>query len=154
VILSPDTTAQSRSLVSWRVDATDHWRVVTLLALAGLAVAIALATAGLPPLDLHTPLHAAGIMTPGCGGTRSIRLAAMGQWGTSITYNPLGVPLLMLFIAMLVRAAIGVTTHRWYTVSFSWTRRRVWTTVAVAVVLIILLEARQQSIAPLLMQRQ
>lgn len=40
---------------------------------------IALRVFGLPPIDLHSPLHRAGIMDPLCGGTRAALAAAHGD---------------------------------------------------------------------------
>lgn len=147
----PGAQPAPRAVVSLRIDREDSVRAVTLLALVGLVVAVGMAIFGLPPWDLHTPLHHAGIMDPLCGGTRSVRLAAMGRWGESWAFNPLGIPVLLLFIALLVRAAVGFTTHRWYAVAIGWTRRRRLAATAVVIILLVLLEIRQQSIAPLLM---
>lgn len=140
-------------LLSWRVDQADAWRAGTVAAVVGLAIGIMLAVFGLPPVDLHTPLHHAGIMDPLCGGTRALRLAALGQWGQSWMYNPLGIPVLLGFAALVARAIAGGATGRWYAVGIGWTTTRIWTATTGAVVLLIALEVRQQSIAELLMAR-
>ncbi len=134
-----------------RVDSKDTIGPVTIIAVVGVAAAALMAVFGLPPVDLHTPLHRAGIMDPLCGGTRSVRLAAMGRWGESMAYNPIGIPLLIVLVLLLARAAVGVTTGKWVTISFTWTKRRKWIAVAIGIVLAVALEVRQQSIAPLLM---
>lgn len=138
-------------LVSWRVDRADGWTAWTVVAIVGLSVGAALAVFGLPPVDLHTPLHHAGIMDPLCGGTRALRLAAMGQWGQSWTYNPLGIPVLLGFAALAVRSVVGAASGRWYSVRFRWTPRLTTAAVVVATLLLIALEIRQQALAPLLL---
>lgn len=92
-------------------------------------------------------------MDPLCGGTRAIRFAAMGNWAESIRYNPLGLLCFLGFLALIGRAVMGFLTHRWYTFSLTWTRTRGWTAAAVVLRLLIALDIRQQSIAPLLMAR-
>lgn len=110
-----------------------------------------MAIIGLPPVDLHMPPHYAGIMDPLCGGTRAIRLAAMGDWGASWRYNPIGIPLLIVCVILVVRAAIGWLSGRWLTLRIRWTRRGkqiAWLLVAAAV---IALEINQQAHVELLM---
>ncbi|MDP3972011.1 MAG: DUF2752 domain-containing protein [Candidatus Nanopelagicales bacterium] len=136
-----------------RIDARDTIRPVTILAVVAVGIAVAMAAFGLPPVDLHSPLHYAGIMDPLCGGTRSIRLAAMGRWGESLSYNPIGLPLLILLISILARVVVGTITGKWITIPFTWTRRRIWVAVVVGVALAVILEIRQQSIAPLLLEQ-
>ncbi len=137
--------------LTWNVAAHDEWRAWTVIAVIGLFLAALLATFGLPPVDLHTPLHHAGIMDPLCGGTRAVRLAAMGQFGQSLTYNPLGLVVILGGAILLVRAAVGITTKRWYHVNVRYTRRRFWIVVIIGIGIVVALEIRQQSIAPLLM---
>ena len=68
---------------------------------------------GLPPIDLHGPLHWVGIMDPLCGGTRAARYTAIGQWGQAWHYNPLGIVTVLAVGLLLLRGAVGVTTGRW-----------------------------------------
>ena len=96
--------------VRWSVAHGDPWSLIAWTALAGLAVAAGMAGTGLPPVDLHGPLHRFGIMDPLCGGTRSVRLAAMGSWSESWRYNPVGVPLILGAAGMVVRAVVGWAT--------------------------------------------
>jgi len=125
--------------VGVRVEPRDAHRWLTGLAAAGLALAAVLAVLGLPPVDLHGPLHRYGIMDPLCGGTRSVRFAARGEWAASWRYNPLGLVLLLGAAGVLVRAAVGATTGRWLTVAVP---RRVL--VLAVVVAAVLLQVRQQ----------
>lgn len=48
--------------VSLRWEPRDHHRWATALALVGLTIAAAMALFGLPPVDLHPPMHHLGIM--------------------------------------------------------------------------------------------
>ena len=115
---------------------------------AALAVgSLGLRVFGLPPIDLHSPLHRAGIMDPLCGGTRAALAFAQGDIGLAWRYNPL-VPLLALTIAgLLVRWCGGRATGRWITVAVI-NRRAV---VLVAVALVVALWVNQQAHAERLM---
>ena len=140
-------------IVSLRCQTTDTWFLGTALAVVGSLVAVGLAVFGLPDVDLHGPLHFVGIMDPLCGGTRALRLATQGHWAQSWAYNPLGIPVLVAFVVLVLRAAVGSTVRRWYTLRVAWTRRRAWIAIAVILALTVALEVRQQSIATLLMGR-
>lgn len=150
---SNDPATRAKPIVSMRRETTDAWLPASILAVVGTTVAVGLAVFGLPSIDLHGPLHFVGIMDPLCGGTRAIRLATQGRWAQSWQYNPVGIPVLVGLVALVLRAAVGLVTHRWYTVRVSWTRRRAWIALAVLLAVTIALEARQQSIATLLMSR-
>ncbi|MFE6649762.1 DUF2752 domain-containing protein, partial [Nocardioides sp. NPDC057772] len=67
-----------------------HWWL-TAMALAALVIAGAMALFGLPPVDLHGPLHKVGIMDPLCGGTRAARYAAQGNLVQAWRYNSLSI---------------------------------------------------------------
>jgi hypothetical protein len=140
------------AFLNWRWEARDHHLVVTFLALAGVTIASAMALFGLPPVDLHGPLHRFGIMDPLCGGTRAARYTAQGEWGLAWQYNPLGMVAVLGAAAGAVRAAAGALSGRWLTARFYWTpwRRRV--TIAVVVALLLALEVRQQLRVDLLTQ--
>lgn len=142
---------QDRLAVRLTVETRDRYRWVSLAATGLLGVAGAVALFGLPPIDLHGPLHWYGIMDPLCGGTRAARYTALGQWGEAWRYNPLGIVTVLLVALLLVRDAVGVTTRRWASVHVTWTRRARWIAIMVAIALIVLLEIRQQGRAELLM---
>jgi len=138
---------------SLSLEAKDRWATWTRLALAGVAAALTMALIGLPPVDLHGPLHQLGIMDPLCGGTRSVRLAAMGEWSKSWRYNPVGVPLVVGGVGLVLRAAVGSLTGRWVQIHVRLTpvwRRVWWLVIAVALVA---LEVDQQFHAALLLSR-
>lgn len=127
----------------------DEHRWITVLAAAGLTVAAAMAVYGLPPVELHGLLHRFGIMDPLCGGTRAVRYAARGQWALSWAYSPLGIPLVLGAGAVLVRAALGLVSGLWLTLTLGSRSRRPVAWVAAA--LFVALGLRQQLIAPLLL---
>ncbi|MEN4473924.1 DUF2752 domain-containing protein [Mycolicibacterium cosmeticum] len=135
----------------------EHWLQVSLgarrpeslvwtwLALVGLVGAVILAVVGVPSVDIHGPLHYAGIMDPFCGATRSVYLTMRGQWEAALRYNPAAPLLLVAAVGLVLRAAAGWWTGRW--VHLRVPRRAV---IVLVVVVGIALEVRQQSIAPLL----
>jgi hypothetical protein len=117
------------------------------IALSGLAIALLLAIFGLPPVDLHGPLHHLGVMDPLCGGTRSVYLTLHGQLRDAVRYNPAGPVLVIATVGLLVRAAIGRWTGRWVDVSVP---RRIL--IPVTVLALAALEVNQQLHAALLTQ--
>jgi hypothetical protein len=117
------------------------------IALAGLAIALLLAVFGLPPIDLHGPLHHLGVMDPLCGGTRSVYLTLHGQLRDAVRYNPAGPVLVIAAVGLLIRAAIGRWTGRWVDVSVP---RRLL--IPVTVLALAALEVNQQLHASLLTQ--
>lgn len=146
---APTVTPPPFRLVVARRDA--H-RGITWSALFLGAVAAGMAIYGLPPLDMHGPLHRLGIMTPFCGGTRAARYAAQGEWALAWQYNPLGLFTVLTAGLLALRAGVGVLARRWINIELHWTRRRRWIITVTALVLLVLLEVRQQGRSELLMQ--
>jgi len=143
--LRPD---QRGALASASVDTADGARFLLPVAVAGLLAAAALAVVGLPPVDLHGPLHHLGVMDPFCGGTRALRLTARGDLAGAWRWNPLS-PLLAAGAAgYLIRTGVGLATGRWLNVRVA-TDRRLWIPLVFAIGA---LEARQQALAPMLMR--
>ncbi len=142
---------QDRLTVRVTVDPRDRYRWASVAAAALVAVAGAMAVFGLPPVDLHGPLHWYGIMDPLCGGTRAARYTALRHWGEAWRYNPLGIVTVVLVSVLLARGLVGVTTGRWATLHVTWTRRSRWIAITLVVVLVALLEIRQLGRAELLM---
>jgi hypothetical protein len=124
----------------------DSHRTVTVLTIVGALAVGLLAVLGVPRVDLHGPLHHVGVMDPLCGGTRAAFLLARGRWVAAWTYNPIVFPLAAVAVALLARAAVGLTTRRWLTVRFA--RRR--PLIVLLVIAVALLEVRQQMHADLL----
>src|SRR3954462_1000806 len=87
------------------------------IALIGLVIAALLAVLGLPPVDLHGPLHYLGIMDPLCGGTRSVYLSTHGHLAAAIRYNPAAPLVPLVTVALLARAFVGRVFGGWITPS-------------------------------------
>lgn len=120
-----------------------------LIAVVGLGIAAVLAVVGLPPVDLHGPLHRRGVMDPLCGGTRALRLAARGDLIEAFRWNPASPLLLLGGAAVVLRTAIGFLTGSWVNLRVAWKRPTLWITLLLALVA---LEVRQQQLAPMLMR--
>ena len=125
----------------------DAYPVWTWIALTGLVIAALVAVLGLPPVDLHGPLHYFGVMDPLCGGTRSVYLTLHGQLRDAVRYNPAGPALVAGAVAVLVRAAVGRVSGYW--VGIHVPRRIV---IPVAVAALAALEVNQQLHVVLLTQ--
>jgi hypothetical protein len=137
-----------RALRFWWSEADRH-QALTGIAAAGLVIAGILAAFGLPPVDLHLPLHHLGIMDPACGMTRGVRLVARGDLIGAMRFNP-AAPLVPLGgVALLVRHAVGRLTGRWADLRVRWTP----TLAAVVLLGLALLWARQQANVDLLRNR-
>ncbi|MFI6428600.1 DUF2752 domain-containing protein [Promicromonospora sp. NPDC050880] len=134
-----------------RVEPVDHHRWVTAGAALALGAAFLMAAFGLPPVDLHGPLHPLGIMDPFCGGTRAARYAAQGNLAEAWRYNPLSIVIVCGAMAAVVRAGIGLVSRRWLTLTIGWAAARRRWVIAIVLVLLVLLEVRQQLRADLLM---
>lgn len=127
----------------------DRFRWMTALALGFALAAAALRVVGIPPVDVHGPLHYLGIMDPLCGGTRATFLLLSGDIGGVALYNPGVFAIAGVVLAILVRAAVGTLTGRWFDLVVAARWRRVVLVVFVAAVLVLLI--RQQVNADLLM---
>jgi hypothetical protein len=148
-LLKDDDVAPSSPLLQLSWEAADRCPLAAYLAGGALATAASLAILGLPPVDLHGPLHRLGIMDPLCGGTRAVRYAALGDWKASWTYNPLGIAVLLTSVGSLVRTGIGNLSGRWLTVQPA-NARLVYAALAA---ILLVLAVRQQLHADLLMSR-
>jgi hypothetical protein len=128
-----------------RVEPVDRYPWWTTVALATAAIIVVLAVVGLPPVDLHGPLHYLGVMDPLCGGTRSVYLATHGHLVGAIRYNPAAPLAPLVTLALLARAFVGRVFGWWITPSRP--RRAV---VVCAVAALVALEINQQLNAELL----
>lgn len=140
----------TKSWISLSWTASDQYRVVTLLAVLGVVAATGMAVFGLPPVDLHGPLHRFGVMDPLCGGTRAARFTAQGELGLAWKYNPLGMLTMALAFLATARTILGFTSGRWLSVAVTWTTGRWRLATVVTLVLLVALEIRQQLRADLL----
>jgi hypothetical protein len=127
-------------------DDEDRHPALAPLAAGGLLTAAVLAVVGLPPLDLHGPLHYLGIMDPLCGMTRGTMAVLHGQLSRAWAYNPAS-PLLVLGTVLAVgRWLVGRLTGRWLNATI----RPPPITWAVAAIVVLALWANQQAHAGLL----
>ena len=129
----------------------DGHRAITVVGSLGLLGGVLMARLGLPPLDLHGPLHHLGIMDPFCGGTRAAYFAVLGRGDQAWTYNPLGFVAVLAASVATARAVAGTLTGLWLNLDLGWSRTQRRVVLAVLLAAMIVLEVRQQSIAPLLM---
>ncbi len=137
--------ATSRAPVRLFWNDHNRWEWLGRVALVGLAAGAVLAIAGLPPVDVHGPLHYVGIMDPLCGDTRGLRLMMRGHLASAWRDNPLAVFLPPAAVAALAREATGRITGRWADIAVG--RRLAWAVTAVALTI---LEINQQAHAALL----
>ena len=103
----------------------------TATAVLGAVAFIALAVLGLPQVDLHTPLHYAGIMDPLCGMTRAMRSLAIGDLASAWRYNPGSFVLAAFGMFFATRFVIGLASGRWLTWPLP-SRRVAWSLTLIA----------------------
>jgi len=89
-------------------------------------------------------------MDPLCGGTRATRYAAQGHWALAWKYNPLGIVTVLGALIVIARTVLGLVSGRWLTVALAWTPRRRLIVIGVIVILVVVLDIRQQLRADLL----
>jgi Protein of unknown function (DUF2752) len=129
-----------------RGEQADRHPALAPLAAAGLLAAGVLAVVGLPPVDLHGPLHRLGIMDPLCGMTRGTVTVLHGRLGQAVSYNPASPLLVAGAVLTLGRWLVGRLTGRWLDA----TLRRTPLTVGLVTVLVLALWVNQQAHAALL----
>ena len=143
---SPDSSIR-HPLVSLRWERNDRHPTITRLALFGIPLTVLLAVLGLPPIDIHGPLHYLGIMGPTCGLTRGVMWTVRGDLARAWQFNPASLLVVLTLIGLTIRAVFGRTTGRWLTLHL---RRRPWLW-RIPALLAILLAVRQQDNIDLLL---
>ncbi|MGH8916318.1 MAG: DUF2752 domain-containing protein [Acidimicrobiia bacterium] len=133
----------STRLISVRWEAHDRHPTTTRLALIGIPIATLLAVAGLPPLDVHGPLHYLGIMGPTCGMTRGVMWTARGDLLRAWQFNPASLLVIPTMIGLTGRAVYGRLTGRWHNLHIRW---RPWLWPIPAAVLVALTVRQQLNI--------
>lgn len=118
----------------------DRHPTTTRLALIGIPLVALLAILGLPPIDIHGPLHYLGIMGPTCGMTRGVMWTARGDLARAWQFNPASLLIIPTMIGLTGRAIYGRIAHRWLNLHIRW---RPWLWIIPAA-LILLLSIRQQ----------
>ncbi len=96
---------------SW--ERNDRFHDLLIIVSVGVVLAAAMAVFGLPPVDLHGPLHYIGIMDPLCGMTRAARFLALGDVASAVRYNPASPALAVLAVVVFARAGVGISTGWW-----------------------------------------
>ncbi len=127
----------------------DRYPQLAGLATGGLLAVAVMAVVGLPPVDLHGPLHYLGVMDPACGLTRGMVALAHGRPATAWAYNPASPVVLAGAVGALARVAVGRRTGRWLEVRVA--RRRL--AMFLVTVALLGLWANQQRHAALLRAR-
>jgi Protein of unknown function (DUF2752) len=135
-----------RLLLRLRWAREDRHPTLAALAAAGLLATGVLAVVGLPPVDLHGPLHRLGIMDPLCGMTRGTVAVLHGQLGVAVAYNPASPLLIAGALLAMGRWLVGRLTGRWLNV----TLRRTPVTMGIIAALSLALWVNQQAHAALL----
>jgi hypothetical protein len=140
------TVVRPRRPLRLRWEQADRHPTLAPLAAAGLLAAAVLAVVGLPPVDLHGPLHRLGIMDPLCGMTRGTVAMLRGRLGQAVAYNPASPLLIAGALLALGRWLVGRLTGRWLDATLRPTPR----TVGLAAALVLVLWVNQQAHATLL----
>ena len=143
---SMSTVVRPRLPRCLRWEQADRHPTLAPLAAGGLLAAGVLAVVGLPPVDLHGPLHRLGIMDPLCGMTRGVVAVLHGQLSRAVTYNPTSPLLVAGAVLALGRWLVGRLTGRWLDA----TLRRTPRTLGIAATLVLVLWVNQQAHAALL----
>lgn len=134
-------------LVHFRWESYDRHPTVTRVVLIGIPLVALLSVVGLPPIDLHGPVHYLGIMGPTCGMTRGVMWTARGDLAQAWHFNPASLLVLPALVLLAGRALLGRLTNRWLNLSIRW-RRWLWVSVIAPV---LLLSIRQQLYADFLL---
>ncbi|MFF7643883.1 DUF2752 domain-containing protein [Streptomyces canus] len=146
----PGAPARARWLpqvrVGWETPNTRWWWLGAAGALVVLAGA-AMAVWGMFPVDVHEPTHYAGIMAPTCGLTRSVVAVFHGDLAMAWRYNPAGLLVAAVSVAVLARLVAGASAGRGPVLRVR-PARIGWIVLGLALVA---LEIRQQGQAELLM---
>lgn len=142
----PSGRDRSGPAVAVSVGSDDRHRWMLPPTGAFVSGAVALRILGLPPLDLHPPLHRVGVMDPLCGGTRGTLALAHGDIAMAWRYNPLVLVVATAAILLAVRYVVGLSTGRWINVDVRWRKSMA----AVVAVLTAVLWINQQLHADLL----
>jgi len=127
-------------VIDLRWDGHDRHPTFTRLALLGVPVVALVAFLGLPPLDLHGPLHYLGVMGPTCGMTRGVMWTARGDLAQAWRFNPASLMVVPTLIGLTGHAVYGRITNRWLNLHIRW---RPWLWVVPAAI-ILTLSIRQQ----------
>ena len=146
MVTQPTVPTRSR-IIGLRWEVYDRHPAITRLTLIGVPLVLLLAVLGLPPVDIHGPLHYLGVMGPTCGMTRGVMWTARGDLARAWQFNPASLLVVPTIVLLTGRAVYGRLTHRWLNLHIRW---RPWLWVVPAV-LILILSIRQQLIVDFLL---
>lgn len=124
-------------------EAHDRHPTTTRLVVIGVPLVLLLAVVGLPPVDIHGPLHYRGIMGPTCGMTRGVMWTARGDLFRAWQFNPGSLLVLPTMVALTARMTYGKITGRWLNLHIL---RRPWLWVIPAVLMLVLAIRQQLNI--------
>jgi len=133
-------TANRSSTLALRWEVHDRHPSTSRLALVGIPLVVLLAIVGLPPVDIHGPLHYLGIMGPTCGMTRGVMWTARGDLARAWQFNPASLLVIPTMVGLTLRITYSRITGRWLNFHIRW---RPWLWI-IPTVLILLLSIRQQ----------
>src|SRR5918994_1068538 len=136
------SAATNRRAVGVRVVRSRRGRPtsLTVVAAVGLAVGAVLAAFGMPPVDLHSPLHHMGIMDPLCGMTRGSAATMRGDLREAWWYNPASPAVIAGGFVLVARWVVGRFTGLWVDVRV----RATPLVIAVVGLALVALEVHQQ----------
>lgn len=141
----PSSRRGRRPTATVQRDVRDQHRAFTAVVLAGIGGALVMGRLGVPPLDLHSPLHHVGVMDPLCGMTRATAALGRADLATAWRYNPGVFLLAAAAVAGLARVAAAAVTGTWW-----WARARGWPVWVAVLAGAVALEVNQQLHAELL----
>jgi len=130
--LAPGTQNQPKTF-PMRWEHHDRHPTTTRLVLIGVPLVVILAIVGLPPVDVHGPLHYLGIMGPTCGMTRGVMWSARGDLARAWQFNPASASVLPTMAVLGGRVIYGEISGRWLNLYIRW-RPWLWTIPAAVLV--------------------
>lgn len=128
----------SGAWVAW--EGHDGHPTTTRLVLLGIPLLALVAVVGLPPIDIHGPLHYLGIMGPTCGMTRGAMWSSRGDLLRAWKFNPASLLVIPTILGVTFRAVYGRLRGRWLNLHLRW---RPWLWLLPAVILLVLMIHQQ-----------
>lgn len=130
-----DHTTLKAPAVRFLWESHDRHPTTSRLVLIGMPLTVLLALVGLPPVDIHGPLHYLGVMGPTCGMTRGVMWTARGDLLRAWQFNPASLLVIPAMAGLTARAIYGRITNRWPNLNIRW---RPWLWIIPALLLLLL----------------
>ena len=140
-------TQHPKSSVAVAWESHDRHPTTTRLVIVGIPLAALLAVVGLPPIDIHGPLHYLGIMGPTCGMTRGVMWSARGDLLRAWQFNPASLLVIPTMMGLTFRALYGAFKGRWINLDIA---SRPWLRLVLAVTVLVLAIHQQLNVGFLL----